>query len=452
MLPARKFSIGASIFLAVSLIVGIVLDLSGTALLLLWGGVIFPLLAFYFPAFVLAVLIVSTLLQEMLSVSVGDLGSFNQLLGGILLAVLVTKAFLGRRLRLVITPVTIALAGMLIFMVISFLLFSVGRASPLQDINQFARSFLLFIICLLAIRTDRSIRLFVGSLLVGSLIVASTGLFGDSSIEYGYFQVSGRRGGISGITPHYIEFAVRCMIPLPIILYGLWRRDQAPRITHFLHLVVVLSLSAAILLSGSRGAVIAYWFMVALFLGLSSIGMVKKTLLGVILLSTPFLLPIGEILQSLVLIAQGYVWDPAAADRAELLLLLVRGMDFNHLLWGHGLENFRDGLTGLSTPPHSIWGQTLYELGLIGLAFQLFVVFQVVRLFRSCRREETIALSPTGQMVMGMGVSLFVLFFWGAYENIGFLVGTKVLFILLGGFLAGVRVVQKKQIGEEHAG
>ncbi|MFC1791122.1 O-antigen ligase family protein [Gemmatimonadota bacterium] len=412
----------------------------------------FFLLAFYTPAFVLALLILFTLLQEVLFFSVGELGSFNQLVGLILLIVLVTKAFLGRQLHLVTTPVTIALLGLLVWMVLSFLLLSVGRENPLQVINQFSRSFLLFFMCLLALRTDRDIRLFVGSLLVGSVIVASTGLWGNALIEGSYFPVSGGRSGISGITSHYIEFAVRCLIPLPIFLYGFGGLARAPRVTHLFNIVVVLYLSAAILLSGSRGAVIAYFFMVVLFLGMSRIGVVKKTFLGAILVITPFLLPIEEILQSLSLLARGNIGDLSVSFRAEFLKDLIGGIHLDSILWGQGLENFRDQTSYLNNPPHTIWGQTLYELGLIGLAIQLYVVFHVARLFRSIRWETRNAPSLTGHLVLGIGISLFVLFFWGLYENIGLLVGTKLLFILLGGFIAGVRVVQENRISEEYAG
>lgn len=407
-------------------------------------------IAFLYPSLLLALLIISTIIQEILFVSVLEIATINQMLGLVLLSVSAVKAITERSITKLSHSITFLLLALLIILVFSFLLFSKGHETPLQDINQYVRSYIYFLICLLVIRNKNDLITVMLAYIVGGMIIMVSGFYWRAIVTpIDYFKIGAfGRAGIRGITGHYIEYAIRCMIPLPILLYLFIEKNLFQK-KYFkaLILIVIINLSAAILLSGSRGALIAYFFMVAVFAILSKVSIPRKIAIALALFLIPIFLPIGDIVENIVSMVRGNASiDYSASMRKYFLGKLFTDMSLGSIVWGHGLESFRDYYSKMFQPPHSMWGQAFYELGVVGLALQLYLVYKVVQIFQKLRniKFDEISSRLVHNLTLGCCISIFVLFFWGLYENVGLMLGFKHLFILLGIFIAGSRLPMMK--------
>lgn len=394
------------------------------------------------PALVMALLIFSTLLQEVLFVNLEKVATLNQAIGFALVWVSAIKALNnGDLFRKIAHPITFALVICLGNMTVSYLLLSVGHDNPLQDIRQFFHAFAWFLLCLLVIRKERDLIFLAGAYVVGGIVVAISGYFWHALVNPLQYITTGRQG-IHGVAGHYIEYAFRCIIPLPIILSLLTAKKF--RILNPGLIAAGIALSTAALLSGSRGAVVSFFFMSMIVVLLSrGSSFRKKIIMGVALMAIPFVLPIDGILGNLFSIIQGdFPSDYSTMSRLSYINIVFQNLSIETLLWGTGLENFRDYYSGNLNPPHSIWLQTFFELGTLGLVTQLFIIHQLMKLFMSVyRRRAKVNPETSAKLTLGIGLSVFVILFWGFYENIGWLNGSKHLFILTGSMIAGSRIV-----------
>jgi hypothetical protein len=409
-----------------------------TLLAALVGLAIVALTAFWRPGMVLGLLIASTIIQEVTSIRIADMGTANQWVGVILFVVVMTRSLMERRLGPLVSPPVILLGLLGAMMTASFFLLSAGPDASLQDLNQFARGFSYLLICLLVVRKQEDLRWVFMGYLAGALFVASSGFFWTAILQPIEYLSEGARGGISGITTHYIDYAIRCMIPLPMILF-LWVNRRDLKAWHSLLLLgSFLFLSAAALLSGSRGALLAFLFIVLLFLLISRLFLVRKVILITLCILIPFLLPIQELIDNLTSFLQRAApLDASTVMRARMLEMLWQNLELKSILWGHGLENFVSLYSG-NLAPHTMWGQLLFELGLIGFGVQVVLVVALAK--RLSRLLGQVALGYRGDSILftcGAGLSVLLLLFWGLYENIGYLNGFKHLFILTGAFFAG---------------
>lgn len=407
------------------------------------------LTAFIYPSLLLSLLIVSNILQEIMFVSLSQVASLNQAVGIILFLIVFLKALMEKRIDRLGNAITYSLSALLGVLILSYLILSIGYESPLQDIDQFIRSYIYFLICLLIIRDKRDLALIAIAYIVGAVVVAVSGVFWKAIVIPIDYLSQGRRG-IEGIPGQYIEYAVRCMIPLPIILHIL----AGKRLFHsrgfglnglLLGIAVVLSIS--VLLSGSRGAVIAYFFMVSLFVILSKTSVYRKMIISSLLFLFPFYLPINEILGQIIMSIRGQIpLDYSMSMRASFLSQMLGDIDLSVFLWGRGLENFRDYYSGVFNAPHSIWVQSFYELGMVGLSIQIYLLYKIIKIFLRLRKMEVNQSTQhtSLKLSLGLGASIFVFFFWGLYENIGLINGSKYLFVLLGAFMAGSRMVMSE--------
>ncbi|MDP2689111.1 MAG: hypothetical protein Q8P48_03250, partial [Deltaproteobacteria bacterium] len=201
-------------------------------------------------------------------------------------------------------------------------------------------------------------------------------------------------------------------------------------------------LSLAVLLSGSRGAVVSYFFMAALFGLFSEMSTAKKAVLSLLLLAVPFLLPARQIIDNILVLLNGQTGvEWSAQMRASYYKTVLTIHDPVSFIWGHGFENFRVHYLNAT---HSVWGQSLYELGIIGLGIQLYLLYRLFKVFLGLKgMKDGTGPAPTRGMALGLGISVFVLFFWGLFENVGLIVGSKHLFALIGAFLAASRIAQE---------
>lgn len=416
-------------------------------LAIILGGSIVALIAFFYPAILLGLLIISTLLQEVMFVSVAEIVTLNQLVGLILFFILIIKALVKKELFNSLShPISFALLALLGVLIYSYLLFSVGKENPLQVIEQFYRGLIYFFICLLVIRSKNDLIVITFSYIIAGIIIGISGYFWQTISSPLDYLTHGRQG-IYGITYHYIEYAFRCMIPLSVVAYSLLSKRILGWPFYLIFWVSLIILSMATLLSGARGAILAYFFMLIIFVLMGKATLLKKTGLVALLSLIPIFLPIDELLYNLTNLAKGYYpYDPSSSFRANLIhiaLIDLKSFDFGSLLWGRGLENFRDYFSGTFNPPHSMWLQSLYELGIIGLGIQLYIVYKIFQAFLKLLNNRSI--SPEKTLTLGWGASIFVIFFWGLYENIGLMLGTKHLFIMIGLFIAGNRLLMPQR-------
>ena len=138
--------------------------------------------------------------------------------------------------------------------------------------------------------------------------------------------------------------------------------------------------------------------------------------------------------------------DYSATTRLYYLRQILESFDFQILFFGAGLENFRDVYSDIFNPPHNMWIQSLFELGIFSLLVQLFIVWGILKTFLQLKNnlgtsEKT---NNTSLIVMGFAMCVFTLLIWSLYENVGFLNGSKHLFILVGAFIAGEKVVNRQ--------
>lgn len=428
---------------------GVFLFLKG-GLLFLGALIIVPfiaIVAFFYPSFLLALLIIVTILEEVLFVSILEVVTLNQILGLILLSVILLKAIINKDINKLNHSITFLLLALFVILIFSYLLLSKGHDNPLWDIDQYLRSYVYFLICLLVIRNKNDLALVAFAFIFAGLIIMLSGFYWKAILlPIDYFSGHGRYG-IRGIAGNYIGYAMHCMIPIPIVIYMLISKDLFKKKYYVFFLVIIVNLSIAMLLSGSRGAVLAYLFMVMIFAILSKLYIHRKILVASLLFLIPMLLPINEILDQIFLLFRGQLpTDYSTTMRAYFLSKLFTDLSLGSFLWGHGLENFRDYYSGVFNPPHSTWGQSFFELGIIGLFLQLYLVYKVVQIFMSLRKMKSEDLSSplARNLILGFGISIFIFFFWGLYENVGFINGSKPLFILLGTFVAGSRVITIK--------
>ena len=420
------------------------------ALLILKGGLIyvgaflglitFVIIAYLCPSLPLAFLIVVTILQEVAFVSVAGIMSLNQIAGLFLFFIVLSRAFVEDQINRLFNPINLSLAIILGVLISSFLLFS--HEGGHQIIRHYIGSYVYFLICLLAVRNRKDLFLVVIAYIIGGLVTAFSGSFWNAIFTpMDYISSNAREGIQSSLTPHYIKYAMVCMIPLPLILSFLTNRRIFHRGYYGLLLAIAVTLSLAILISGSRGAVISYFFMVVLFVMFSKMSIYRKIILSSLLFFVPFVLPIGTILHNIFTLASGQ--DPG--DTSTSLRLYVLKQTFNNLdirsfLWGHGLDNLRYYF-GLAS--HSVWIQIFFELGIIGLGIHLYLLYKTIQIFlrlQKMRYHEKFQRITYG-ITFGLGISLFVFFFWGLYENVGIMIGSKHLFIMLGTFIAGSRIL-----------
>ena len=100
-------------------------------------------------------------------------------------------------------------------------------------------------------------------------------------------------------------------------------------------------------------------------------------------------------------------------------------------LFGNGWDAVR-GL--LEIPPHSNIIQILGELGITGLIFEILIYLRLLKLFKQnyipIQNRNDI---NNSQLIIRILFSTLAGFlFWGLFENIGFIIGNRLLFIITG--------------------
>ncbi|MDP2689745.1 MAG: hypothetical protein Q8P48_06505, partial [Deltaproteobacteria bacterium] len=175
--------------------------------------------AFYYPSYLLAALLFVTVIQEAVFVSVYNLTTLNKIIGALLLFAVLIRALAEGRIHRAVNMVSVSLAALLLYLVSSYLILSVDDGPALQNINNFVSGYAYYFLCLLAVRRERDVAMIALAYLAGGLIVAYSGAFWEALLNpMEYMAPGGHQGIRSTIAGHYIEYAIRCVIPLPVAL------------------------------------------------------------------------------------------------------------------------------------------------------------------------------------------------------------------------------------------
>lgn len=294
-----------------------------------------------------------------------------------------------------------------------------------------------FLVVLLIIDRDK-VKLLVSTFILASFCMVLSGEI-YSAIKGGVHFTNrylSSRTGTSGLAEHYNLYSLYALMSFPLIYFS--QKNIKNKTQKILLLFSSFILIAGALFSGSRGAIVAFVFMLSfiLVLQLKSVKKIRIAYLYLFLivgfLGFSFFWKKGgrELISSLIPLVTGDgVLDISLQSR---LWLAKRSISFffENPVFGIGI-----GATAekLSLVTHNQWLQILTELGLVGISLSLIIVYYIFRNLSISKQfsYESGDFSMVN-IINGVMVSIFTIFFWGFFMNVGLIVADKVLFMLIG--------------------
>ena len=177
------------------------------------------------------------------------------------------------------------------------------------------------------------------------------------------------------------------------LLLFIWDRTPRPSLKAFLLLSMGL-VCAALVLTFSRGAIVAFVIVNAIYL--FSRRKLKTLILGAMLLPVALALMPGAVWSRLDM-GMGQGVNAVSAGRITGIWLPLLPFAADSPIWGHGLQSIlwspamRTGHMLQVTHPHSAWLQAVLDTGAIGLVLLLaFWIGHVWRGFRALARDPSL--------------------------------------------------------------
>lgn len=289
-------------------------------------------------------------------------------------------------------------------------------------------SLLWIIIIYLSIETEKHFKIFIFCLYISSFIILISPGF-DRIFDFSRIGFSESRSvnALTGIADHYIIYAQMAIFSFYLSLYYFLRVKS--KSIKFLVLIIIITSIVAIITSGSRGAILAILISV-IFLLLKN----KKLILRnkfkfglVFFVSIIFLfiaIPLDSIYSSFEVI--GTSSDKSSLGRLKLYNFSLDSF-YKAPLFGNGWDYIR--LTqGL--PAHTLFFQLLAELGIIGLFLEFIIYNRLFSLFKSQKsqlsrydKKSFYSLTILFSLLTAIGT-------WSLFENIGFVFGTRQLYVI----------------------
>lgn len=213
-----------------------------------------------------------------------------------------------------------------------------------------------------------------------------------------YFTMQGVGGELNRMTAfEQDQNELSVMLSIAASFVFILLKDKNPKIVNLLLVIFICFCFVAILLTGSRTGFII--LMAVLLLGLLSLG--KKGIIWAIIsifLILPFLLPyipesnVERLLQTQEQVAQGdftgrgYVWQRGlAAFHTQLPIRMLIGVGYDQFQFLYN-QNY-----GTFTAPHNTYLAIYVELGIIGFAIFLYILYYVFRkTMQLCRSNRTL--------------------------------------------------------------
>ena len=297
--------------------------------------------------------------------SFSSFGTLAKLLGFATLVVFVVQIVVGK--RFVRPPLAIAAWLLLTLLMVISLTWAVDGTIGWQLLNTFVSLIALTMVVGMLPPSRGDLFLFVGSVAAGGVIGAATAIYryghGDSGQD-GRLYVG---GGNDAIDPNF--FAASLLLPAAILgMQALRSKSAAGRVASVLLLCLVLT---AILMTGSRGATIAFGAILLTYLFFSRYRKAMTILVAGIAIAA---VPLVPFMMSRFAIAL----DTGGAGRANIWRVGLEAIP-REALFGVGFGDFPNAydvtllhvlaptFEGWHRAPHNVALQTTVELGFAGL-------------------------------------------------------------------------------------
>jgi len=287
-------------------------------------------------------------------------------------------------------------------------------------------SLLWLIIVYLSVKTDKHFKIFMFCLYASACIVLlSPGL--ERILDFSRIGYSESRSdnALTGIANHYIIYAQMAIISMYLSLFYLIKSKSIG--SKFLFAFFLIISIVAIISSGSRGAILALVMSVGflIFKNKKTISNNKFKFIILILISFSILfsfIPIDTIFSSFKVM--GTKKDTSSLHRLYLYNFSLESF-YRAPLFGNGWDYIRL-INGL--PSHTLLLQLLAELGLLGLILECLVYTKLFSLSRSIK-SQLIVNDSLHYMNILLGL-LVALGSWSLFENLGFVFGTRQLYVV----------------------
>jgi O-antigen ligase len=289
-------------------------------------------------------------------------------------------------------------------------------------------SLLWLIIVYLSIKTKKHFEIFIFCLYVSSCIVLfSPGIERIFDFSRIGFSDSRSVNALTGIANHYIIYAQMAIISFYLSLYYFIKLKS--KSIKFLLIIIITTNLIAIITSGSRGAILAFLISVIFLLQKNKKLILRnKFKFGLLFFVSVLVLFLTIPLDSIFLSFESVYTksDKSSLKRLELYFFSLNSF-YNAPLFGNGWDYIR--LTkGL--PAHTLILQLLAELGIVGLLLEFFIYNRLFSLFRSLKsklfrydKKSFYGITILLSLITALGV-------WSLFENIGFVFGTRQLYIV----------------------
>ncbi len=359
--------------------------------------------------------------SDLFSIAPGPFGSVSSLLGLLLGAALLVQLITTRRAS---SHIPLAVPVWLGFLALSGLsiYWSIAPRDTAQDVAVLASQVFLFVAIVLT-RFDRvTLRRFGTALLLGGILAVSYGLF--HVLFLGGLPVAEGRGGSPRFGDDLLganNQAAALLLPLAIAASRVLAEKGRSRLLHALAGLVLL---AGIIMTGSRGGLLATIVVLATVLWLGAAKVAVKAALGVgavLLLAVTFIVQPGGF-------GERQVEREGSSGRADIWAVGVHACRIYCLEgagWGGFPIVYEQELTSVSEAriqhrgstfePHNIFLLAVVEVGVLGL---VLAVLGLGLALRSAWRLPTSMRAPPVAAILGTLVSSFFLsnlgykFFW----------------------------------------
>jgi len=372
------------------------------------------------------------------------------------IAILAIGVFFARK-RLQPSQPVITLLTLLLALYCLFVFASTTWAKDLgladERVSEIVKSFAIYLLVAMIAASWSSLRqgiaavvVTVSALAILSLVQVATGRFdndfaGFAAVESGniYSDVSGAR--IAGPMHDPNFYAQLLLVALPFAAAAAIAMRGARRT---LFIIATLIIGAAVILTYSRGAMLALAVMAVLLLTALRVRMLHFATAAVAAIVLLFALP-SDVTARLVTVEQllpgsgtGVERD-ASVDKRKLVLGTAWNMFADHPFLGVGIANFSTrfnryaALAGSSSPqyddpgegqfPHSLYMQIAAETGVVGLTlFGAAMLAAIASIYRTHRDLEARGRSDLAAIAAGIGVALCgylltSMFLHGAYQR-----------------------------------
>lgn len=250
--------------------------------------------------------------------------------------------------------------------------------------------------------------------------------------------------GLEGISYSYIIYVQNCFMFFALAFY--YFRSKKNIILKILLASLLLLITIAIITSGSRGGLISFAFSLIFYVYIFPLfNNSSKIKLKSILIASLFIIICLSYYSSLFTsIIESFNED----DISYGYRLYALNTSIEYFLQSPLIGNGWDSVRGfLDIPPHSNLFQILGELGIIGLIFELIIYYNLYKLLKqNFKLLKDVNNNLNKLLIIKILFSLLAgLLFWGLFENTGYIIGNRLLYIITS-FLFTIIIINSKKI------